>query len=334
MKPIIQLLNVRRSYDRPDDRDSSTRHVVLGGINLTITPGSFTVIRGESGSGKTTLLRILGMMDSEYEGVYEFGGIDVREKADWWLDELRSNNVGFIFQDGQLLPHLSLRANAELPLRIRAKSRRERENSRGAIESAAPDFFDPKEEIASGVLDKQPKQVSGGQKQRASVMRAMAHKPSLILADEPTASLDESRKKEILETLRDLTARGHTVVVVSHDKIFETVGRQLEMTDGRLVERAAGPTVRTIPLAVVAPTEGRTLLYGWRPRSGLEFLARQAFRETLQRPIFMFLVLVALIAGVTQISVFQSIITGSEPHRRSGSNVGVTPQQNRISAQT
>lgn len=304
--PIISLRGIRRSF-RPE-KDSEIE--VLRGLDLDIMPGTFTVIRGESGSGKTTLLRILGLLDSGFAGAYELAGVDVARRPDWWLDEMRAANIGFIFQDGQLFEHVSVAGNVTMPLRLAGADAGE---IAGRLDGLSRDFFSPEELEKKDILGADPKTCSGGQKQRASVLRSIMHDPVLILADEPTASLDEERKHEILDRLKALAAAGHTVVVVTHDKLFYDHGRQLEMEHGQLVDHGGGETApgaaRRDP---VLPPEGRAILYGWRPRVPIAIVGMQALREAFQRVLFLLLILSALIVGVTQISVFSSVIRGTE----------------------
>ncbi len=303
---VVALRNVYKSYS------STTGEVVevLKGLNLEIKAGSFNVIRGESGSGKTSLLRILGMLDSDFEGDYVFLGADVKSKADWQRDELRANNIGFIFQEGRLFEHLSIRDNVSLPVRLQG-SDGERRSLRQTIDAMAPRFFTA-EELSNHILANRPAQVSGGQKQRAAILRSVVTKPAIILADEPTASLDESRKQEILKLMMSLCDEGHTVIIVSHDKVFYQCGRQFELSGGVLRELASDSPKSDIAIPLRKPADERAIFYGWRPRAPLAILMRQAMREAFLRPIFLFLVVVSLCVGVCQIGVFTSVILGAQ----------------------
>ena len=305
--PILSLRNIRKSYRSASGEVAE----VLKDLNLEIQAGSFNVIRGESGSGKTSLLRIIGMLDGEFEGDYLFVGDDVKSKPVWYRDELRSNNIGFIFQDGQLFAHMPVRENVELPIRLQGTTA-ERRNARQRILELAPSFFTERE-ISDNILSSRPNQVSGGQKQRAAIMRSVINQPAIILADEPTASLDESRKQEVLNLLLALRDAGHTVIVVSHDKVFYQTGRQLELSKGVLREMAPDTaTVNNPEITTRAPAPGGKILFGWMPRAPLRILLAEAIRETFLRPIFLFLVLVSLCVGVCQIGVFSSVIVGAQ----------------------
>jgi ABC-type lipoprotein export system ATPase subunit len=304
--PLLSLRNVRKSYKSPNGEIVE----VLKGINLEIKAGSFNVIRGESGSGKTSLLRILGMLDSAFGGEYLFGDVNIAAKPDWYCDELRSNNIGFIFQDGQLLSHLRIRENIILPVRLQGTAE-DRRRVHGDVEALAPKFFTGKER-RDNILSSKPSRVSGGQKQRAAIMRSVINRPAIILADEPTASLDESRKMEILERLLALREEGHTIIVVSHDKVFYNTGRQLELSMGVLREIAPDTGGSFAGTAVRPASKGLPILYGWVPRAPLSILMGQAIRETFTRLIFLFMVLTALCVGVCQIAVFSSVIIGAQ----------------------
>ncbi len=306
-RALITLRNIGKSYKGFADETVE----VLKGVSLTIETGSFCVIRGESGSGKTSLLRILGMLDTNYTGDYGFAGKPVNGQPDWYLDELRSSNVGFVLQDGRLLQHLNLRDNILLPVRLQGTPE-QRSAADATVDELASNFFTA-EELRLNILERRQAKVSGGQKQRASVMRAVINQPTLILADEPTASLDESRKQGILELLLALSAAGHTVVVVSHDKVFHGVGRQLELAGGVLRELSTTPTRKSeAPLPVRSPSPGRSILFGWRPRAPWSILVGQAAREAFTRPLFFALVVIALSVGVCQVSVLRSLIVGTQ----------------------
>jgi ABC-type lipoprotein export system ATPase subunit len=352
-QPIIALRDIDRSFPSA----LGQRVEILKGLSLDIMPGSFTVIRGESGSGKTTLLRILGMLDSGFSGEYLFAEHRIEHRPDWFLDEIRAENIGFIFQEGRLFGHLTLRKNIEIPLLLLG-DRRLRAGS--IVEELAPRFFE--DDRRDEILDLRPGPASGGQKQRASIMRAIISRPCVILADEPTASLHGDLKQSVVEHLQQLCQEGHTVIVVSHDLVFHSVGRQLELVEGEL-RPAREPSVpqaarnphdpqsgceapwkarlRALkrPLADAArkphfrsssragsgrppnraPSEhlpvrspASPLFWGWRPRAPISILFKQAIRETISRPIFLGLILVSLIVGVCQVSVFASVIVGAQ----------------------
>lgn len=305
-QPVISLKGLSRSFQSGLGEEVR----ILDNVDLDIEPGTFNVIRGDSGSGKTTLLRILGMLDTGFEGTYELGGIRVDGRPDWFLDEMRASNLGFIFQEGRLFDHMTLRRNVQIPLDMHKRGGASDHND--TINELEPSFFEREQKRGLNILDMRPGPASGGQKQRASIMRAIINRPSIILADEPTASLHGELKQEVVDHLRDLCAAGHTVIVVSHDHVFYGLGRQIELENGRLKELPAEPVEPNNPIAVAEPAKGSSILWGWRPRAPLGILLQQAIRETVYRPIFLSLILISLIVGVCQVSVFSSVIIGAE----------------------
>lgn len=305
---IISLRGISRGFTSGD----GTVIQVLNDVNLDIERGSFNVIRGESGSGKTTLLRILGMLDTGFTGDFLFDGVSVGGQPDWYLDELRANNLGFIFQEGRLFKHMTLRRNVEVPLILHGM--RNRADIDAVIARTEPTFYSETER-KNRTLDLAPGSASGGQAQRASIMRAILNDPSIILADEPTASLHGNLKQEVVEHLKSLCDKGHTVIVVSHDSVFYDTGRQLELDLGVLRELSANhplPDQHTLPTRMPEPSH--KILGGWKPRAPFGILLRQAIRETLFRPLFLSLILVSLIVGVCQVSVFTSVIVGAQAY--------------------
>lgn len=304
---ILSLRDLNRKYIA----GSGEEVWVLRDVNVEIEAGTFNVIRGASGSGKTTLLRILGMLDTGFTGEYLFEGVSVSKQPDWYLDELRANNLGFVFQEGRLFRHMTVRRNIEVPLELHGA--RQRAEFDEKINELAPVFFN-EEEIHKATLDNLPAKVSGGQLQRGSIMRAVIDRPSIILADEPTASLHGDLKQEVVEHLHNLVGDGHTVIVVSHDPVFFNVGRQLDLVEGRLTEADKGKTRSEDPIPARLPDDGRNILYGWVPRAPFTTLLQQAVRETFGRKLLLSLILIALVVGIAQISVFSSVIIGARQY--------------------
>jgi ABC-type lipoprotein export system ATPase subunit/ABC-type lipoprotein release transport system permease subunit len=306
-RTIISLRNITRSFPSGPNETIT----IVDDVSLDIKAGSFTVIRGESGTGKTSLLRILGMLDTHYDGEYFLDGTSVTGRPDWFLDEIRAQNIGFIFQEGRLFDHMSLKRNIEIPLQLHGVTDRHQLDE--TIAHLQPVFFG--KDGRSNILNQMPGPSSGGQKQRASVMRAIINTPSIILADEPTASLHGELKAEVVEHLRNLCDMGHTVIVVSHDEVFHGVGRQLELLGGKLVElQSDEPFVEKASIETSVPAEGSSILWGWKPRAPFNILLGQAIRDTFYRPIFLSLILISLIVGVCQVSVFTSVIIGAQDY--------------------
>lgn len=296
---LVELRGLCRRFAGPEGAVT-----VLDGIDLTLPRGSFTVIRGQSGAGKTTLLRILGLLDAGHDGQCLLAGTDTARLTDAARDEWRTAAIGFVFQDGRLLPHLTLAENIGLPLVLGGTDPAE---ARARLEEAMAFAF-REEERASGVGGLSPSAASGGQRQRAALARAMIRQPALILADEPTASLDEASKLQVVARLRALHAAGATVVVVSHDDIFFDIGRQFLLQDGRL--RDLGGEMASPEAVAALPKVARAPLGGWWPRLGGARLLAGAARDLLRRPLFTLLTLIALIAGTAQVAIFTSLVTG------------------------
>jgi ABC-type lipoprotein export system ATPase subunit len=298
---LIDLADVSRSFDTPQ----GPRHI-LEQVSLQIPRGSFTVIRGQSGAGKTTLLRILGFLDSGFSGGYRFNGLDTTRLTTAERDDVRTDAVGFVFQDGRLLNHLSIGENIALPLTFRNYGGPE---IAARLEQAASIAF-RESERAAGIVTLSPGAASGGQQQRAAVARAMITAPDVILADEPTANLDETAKALVLAQLHRLHESGATVIVVSHDDIFFDTGTQYRLDAGRLSRIGAAPEgPAPTPPATPAP-KPRIPLAGWWPRLAPKTLLRHALWGVIRRPLFTVLTLVSLMAAVCQVAIFTSLIGG------------------------
>jgi putative ABC transport system ATP-binding protein len=203
----------------------------LSGIHLEIHTGEYVSIAGPSGCGKSTLLSILGLLDSPTEGGYLLNGkavanLDHAERA-----RIRNREVGFIFQSFNLIGDLTVYENVELPLTYRGMNtaqRRERVNE--ALEKVG----------MAHRLKHYPSQLSGGQQQRVAVARALAGKPSILLADEPTGNLDSRNGEAVMELLRELHREGATVCMVTHDPRFARhADRTIHLFDGRIVQEQA-----------------------------------------------------------------------------------------------
>ena len=238
MTHLIELKDVYKIYPMGDE----TVHA-LDGVSLSIDQGEFVAIVGSSGSGKSTAMNIIGCLDVPTSGSYHLGGVDVSTMDDDQQAEIRNKMLGFIFQQYNLIPKLSVLENVELPLLyagVPAEERRER-----AIHSL--------ERV--GLADKRkhlPSQLSGGQQQRVSIARALAGSPSVILADEPTSALDSRTGREVLGFLKKLNREGDTVVLITHDNsIAVRADRIIRLQDGRIIYDGDAHD----PRAVVQPDE-------------------------------------------------------------------------------
>ena len=238
MTHLIELKDVYKIYPMGDE----TVHA-LDGVSLSIDQGEFVAIVGSSGSGKSTAMNIIGCLDVPTSGSYHLGGVDVSTMDDDQQAEIRNKMLGFIFQQYNLIPKLSVLENVELPLLyagVPAEERRDR-----AIRSL--------ERV--GLADKWkhlPSQLSGGQQQRVSIARALAGNPSVILADEPTGALDSRTGREVLSFLKQLNREGDTVVLITHDNsIAVRADRIIRLQDGRIIYDGDAHD----PRAVVQPDE-------------------------------------------------------------------------------
>jgi putative ABC transport system ATP-binding protein len=223
---FFQLRNVRKVY-----RAAAVETAALDNLSLEIREGEFIEIMGPSGCGKTTLLNIVGMLDTPSSGHYVVGGIEVSEASESRLAEIRKGNVGFVFQSFNLVDHLTVYENVELPLRylkIQADQRRKR--VREVLELL-------------GLMHRakhRPAQLSGGQQQRVAIARAVVGDPKLIVADEPTGNLDSANGEEVMDMLTTLNQEGATILMATHSSAhLERADRVLNMLDGRLVSDAA-----------------------------------------------------------------------------------------------
>lgn len=219
---MIELRDVYKIYS---DGDSEIR--ALDGISLTINQGEFTAIVGSSGSGKSTCMNIIGCLDIPTSGKYFLDGNDVSTLDEKELARIRNKELGFIFQQYNLIPKLTLIENVELPLiyrRMGADERRKR-----AIASL--------ERVGlADRINKFPSQLSGGQQQRVSIARALAGNPPVILADEPTGALDSKTGREVMSFLKELNKDGTTIVLITHDNsLAEETKRIVRIQDGKII---------------------------------------------------------------------------------------------------
>jgi putative ABC transport system ATP-binding protein len=199
----------------------------LDGVSFEIKDGTMTAITGASGSGKSTLMNVLGCLDQPDSGTYTLGGEDVSKLGKDRLAEIRNRRIGFIFQTFNLLPRMSALENVELPL-LYAGKREARKNAEEALRVV-------------GLADRmyhEPNQLSGWQRQRVSIARAIVCTPDIVLADEPTGNLDSKTGDEILALLKDLHAQNRTILIVTHDPdIARHFPNELHMRVGQLVEK-------------------------------------------------------------------------------------------------
>lgn len=211
---MIEIQNITKTF--PD----GTR--ALKGVSLSIKKGEFVAIMGPSGSGKSTLMHIIGALDIPTTGTYNLDGEAVQELDDDRLSDIRNRKIGFVFQAFNLLARMSLLKNVALPLAYANDVTREQKAREVLTRVGLVDQ-----------IDKLPNEISGGQKQRAAIARALITNPSILLADEPTGNLDTKTGDEIMHLFRELNDQGNTIVMVTHEHdIAAHAGRVVTLRDG------------------------------------------------------------------------------------------------------
>lgn len=221
---ILHLSNIKKSYKL----SATSMEQVLKGVDLSIARGKMTAIFGPSGCGKTSLLNILSGMDRDYEGQVSFEGQSLTGLSEQELTAFRKEHIGFVFQNFNLIPHQSVLDNVKLPLYLTDLSEKE-------MVKRVEETLD-----GLGILalkDKNVTQLSGGQKQRVAIARALVNQAELIVADEPTGSLDSKSQEAVLEIFKTLTEQGKTVVIVTHNpEVSEYAHVVIKMKDGDIIE--------------------------------------------------------------------------------------------------
>jgi len=221
VKPLIEIKNVYKVYQ-------TGHHDVraLNGLNLKIHEGEFVAIVGQSGSGKSTLMNVLGCLDTPTYGEYFLNGKDVSNMTENELADVRNRTIGFIFQSFNLIPSLDALSNVALPLVYRGIS----EKTRLSLAKTALGMVG-----LNGRAHHKPAEMSGGQQQRVAVARAIATRPPIILADEPTGNLDSGSTKEVMSILKSLSKTGRTVIIITHDlEIAKQTKRIIRIQDGQI----------------------------------------------------------------------------------------------------
>ncbi|MBQ4862194.1 ABC transporter ATP-binding protein [Pseudoalteromonas sp. MMG013] len=223
---MINIESMVKSYQTED-----IETVALDNIDLTVEQGEFLAIMGPSGCGKSTLLNILGLLDNPTSGIYNFFGQDVTNMKEKELSVIRKHNVGFIFQEFNLIGELTVFENVELALLYHGFSVKERkERVLDILKKVSIDHR----------VNHYPKKLSGGQQQRVAIARALVSNPKLVVADEPTGNLDSKLGREVMELLQDLNRRGTTLIMVTHSEEHSGYAtRTVSLLDGKIVEHAS-----------------------------------------------------------------------------------------------
>jgi putative ABC transport system ATP-binding protein len=239
MSDLILLHDLHRHYQVGGETVRA-----LDGVSFRVDRGEWVAIVGQSGSGKSTLMNLLGCLDTPTAGVYRLAGADVQDLGDDARADLRNREIGFVFQTFQLLPRATARENVELPLVYRGVPRAERRaRAERALESVG----------LGNRMRHRPNELSGGQRQRVAVARALVGEPSLLLADEPTGNLDSATGEEIFRLFGELHARGHTLLLVTHEaRLAARCPRAIRLSDGRVVGDGPGAEVAGAGPAVPA----------------------------------------------------------------------------------
>lgn len=220
--PLIEIKNLSKEYVNDEVKTPVLHH-----LNFNIERGEFVAIMGPSGSGKSTLMHILSFLDKLTEGQYFFDGKDVSKKTDDELAEMRSHEVGFIFQSFNLLPRTTVLENVMLPLIYTGDKDKVREHK-------------AKQALVSVGLEHRltffTNQLSGGEKQRVAIARALVNDPKVIFADEPTGNLDSKSGLQVMKILQELNKEGHTIILVTHERYTaEHAKRILRIRDGEII---------------------------------------------------------------------------------------------------
>ncbi|HNO34287.1 MAG TPA: ABC transporter ATP-binding protein [Nitrospira sp.] len=224
MAPLIVCEDVWKVY-----RVGDVEVQALRGINLAVERGEFVAVMGTSGSGKSTLMNLLGCLDQPTRGRYQLDGLDIASAKPDLLAELRNRQIGFVFQNFNLIPRTSALENAQLPLFYRGVSIKEqRQRAAAALQRVG----------LAGREQHYPSQLSGGQQQRVAIARALVGAPSILFADEPTGNLDTTSSREIMGILDTLNREdGITIILVTHEPdIAAYASRELTMKDGQIVQ--------------------------------------------------------------------------------------------------
>ena len=272
----------------------------LRGVSLDIYPGEFVAVMGQSGSGKTTLMNILGCLDKPTSGSYRFAGEDIAHFDSDGLARLRREEFGFIFQSYNLIGTVTAADNVEVPAIYAGLSPSERRKRADALLNSL------------GLGDRvshRPNQLSGGQQQRVSIARALMNGGRIILADEPTGALDSKSGADVMALLSDLAARGHTIILITHDKTVASHARRIiEIRDGKIVSDS-GPDLARVSVMPEGDHEGSTAAKTFAGLGEAMHMAMRALRANIFRTV---LTLLGIMIGVGSVVAMMAIGEGAK----------------------
>ena len=221
--PFFRMEKINKIYQMGEQQ----AHVLFD-VDLSLEEGEYLSVLGPSGSGKSTLMNIIGCLDTATSGTYILNGREIEDLSESELAQIRSREIGFIFQNSQLLPRLTALKNVELPLIYAGVSPRERRRRALSLLERV------------GLLDWQdhfPNQLSGGQQQRVAIARALVGNPSILLADEPTGALDQKTGRQVMSLFQELSGEGRTIIMITHDMHIAGYARRVvRIVDGVLTE--------------------------------------------------------------------------------------------------
>ncbi|EFF64071.1 ATP-binding cassette domain-containing protein [Turicibacter sanguinis] len=220
---ILSMKSIVKSYVLGDEEQ-----VVLKGINFRVNEGEFVSILGPSGSGKSTMMNIIGCLDCSTSGSYILSGQDIKDLNENELADIRSHEIGFVFQSFQLLPRLTALQNVELPMIYAGIPSHERKvKAKEMLERVG----------LANRIHHYPNQLSGGQQQRVAIARAISTNPTILLADEPTGALDQKTSNQVMSLFKELNQEGRTIIMITHDEtIAKEASRIVRILDGNLLE--------------------------------------------------------------------------------------------------
>lgn len=228
-KPLIEMKDIVKKYYIGEPNELK----ILKGISLKIYEGEFVAIVGESGSGKSTLMNIIGVLDKATEGQYYLDGIDVQSSTEKYMNSIRNQKIGFVFQNFNLIGRTSALKNVELPMLYAGVNSKQRtERAMKLLEKVGMDER----------YNHNPNELSGGQKQRVAIARSLANDPSIILADEPTGALDSETSRTVMNIFHELNKKQNkTIILITHSKeLAEECPRVITIKDGEIIDDRQG----------------------------------------------------------------------------------------------